>query len=76
MQQDEPTYYRITIGGELDPTWADWLGVLSLRSSTGADGRPVTILTAPVADQAALRGILVRIWDLNLELIAVERLGR
>jgi hypothetical protein len=34
----------------------------------------VTILTGPVADQAALHGLLIRIRDLNLTLLAVERI--
>jgi hypothetical protein len=33
-----------------------------------------TILTGPVADQAALHGLLIRIRDLNLTLLSVERL--
>jgi len=31
------------------------------------DGSPVTVLTGPLRDQAALRGVLVRLWDLALE---------
>ena len=34
----------------------------------------VTTLTGPVADQSALRGILSKIWDLNLTLISVRRI--
>ena len=34
------------------------------------DDSPITILTGPVADQAALRGLLTRIWDLNLTVIS------
>jgi len=37
------------------------------------DDSPIVILTGPVADQAALRGLLARIWDLNLTLISVTR---
>ena len=33
-------------------------------------------LTGPVMDQAALRGILHRVWDLNLTLISVVRTRR
>ena len=33
-----------------------------------------TVLTGPVADQAALHGLLIRIRDLNLTLLSVERL--
>jgi hypothetical protein len=37
------------------------------------DGFPVTTIVATVPDQAALRGILVTIWDLNLVLLSVTR---
>ena len=33
----------------------------------------VTTMTGPVTDQAALRGILEKIWDLNLTLLSVTR---
>jgi hypothetical protein len=33
-----------------------------------------TVLTGPVADQAALHGLLIRIRDLNLTLLTVERI--
>ena len=32
----------------------------------------VTTLTGPVVDQAVLRGMLTRIWDLNLALLSVN----
>jgi hypothetical protein len=35
---------------------------------------PETILTGPVADQAALHGLLIRIRDLNLTLLSVKQL--
>jgi hypothetical protein len=38
------------------------------------DGSPSTTLTGPVADQAALRGLLCALWDLNLTLISVARI--
>jgi hypothetical protein len=41
---------------------------------TGANGASTTTLTGPVVDQAALHGILDRIRDLNLKLIAVTEL--
>jgi hypothetical protein len=36
------------------------------------DGAAVTVLSGPVVDQAALRGILNTLWDLNLTLISVN----
>lgn len=64
--------YQITIQGALDPEWAAWLHGLTLTSAE-VDGQPVTTLSGPVADQAALRGILNKLWDLNLTLISIER---
>jgi len=64
--------YQITVQGALDPEWAAWLHGLTLASTEG-DGLTVTTLSGPVADQAALRGILNKLWDLNLTLISVER---
>lgn len=66
---DEPTIYRLRVGGTLDSRWSDWFAGLAIAGETDSE----TILEGPVPDQAALRGILERIWDLNLTLIAVER---
>ena len=63
------TDYRIKLKGHLDPKWSDWLEQMAI-STEGGD----TILTGPVADQAALHGLLVRIRDLNLTLLSVERI--
>ena len=61
--------YRIKLKGCLDPDWSDWFEQMEIS----IDGDQ-TILTGPVADQAALHGLLVRIRDLNLTLLAVERI--
>jgi hypothetical protein len=46
---------------------------MSITIEQGSDGRQVTTLTGTIVDQAALRGILVKLWDLNLTLISVTR---
>ena len=61
--------YRIKIKGHLDPKWSDWFEQMAISIKGGE-----TILTVPIADQAALHGLLIRIRDLNLTLLAVERL--
>jgi hypothetical protein len=61
--------YRIKLKGCLDPKWSDWFEQMAISAESG-----VTILKGPVADQAALHGLLTRIRDLNLTLLAVERL--
>ena len=52
------------------------IGVANCTGSLWAisTGNGETILTGPVADQAALHGLLIRIRDLNLTLLSVERI--
>ena len=68
-----PRVYQITVEGKVDATWAEWLGGLGLDARTEADGQAVTTLRGTLADQAALRGVLNRLWDLNLALRSVEQ---
>lgn len=64
--------YRIEIGGTLDPSWTDWLGPIQIDTRQCADSSMVTSLTTGEIDQATLFGILDRLRDLNLVLIAVN----
>ena len=63
------TDYRIKLKEHLDPKWSDWFEQMAISHEGGE-----TILTGPVADQAALHGLLIRIRDLNLTLLSVERI--
>jgi hypothetical protein len=63
--------YQITIRGKLDKAWADWFDGLTIAYEASGDGATVTTLTGAVADQAALRGILHKLWDLNMVLISI-----
>lgn len=72
---DEPAHYRIVVSGELSEHWFDWFDNFDLSLSRQPNGRLLTILDGPVADQAALRGILIALWDLNLTLLSVDRVG-
>lgn len=63
------TDYRFHIRGHLDDLWSEWLGDLSIeRRSDGT-----SVLSGSVADQAALHGVIARIRDIGLPLLAVER---
>ena len=64
-----PTDFRIKLKGCLEDKWSNWFDQMAISSEDGE-----TILTGPVADQAALFGLLIRIRDLNLTLLSVERL--
>jgi len=69
-RSSDSSRYEIRIGGGLAPRWATWFDGMTL--TTAGDG--ATVLSGPVADQAALHGVLARIRDLGLPLIAVTRL--
>ena len=69
----EQDKYQIKIRGWIGKRWANWFGGLAMCYEGTEDDSPLTVLTGPVADQAALRGILARIWDLNLTLLSVIR---
>lgn len=72
---DKPARYLIVLEGRLDEEWADWFGDFTLDvCDNGSQRPPTTTLTGVLPDQAALRGLLGRIWDLNLVLVAVTRL--
>ena len=67
--------YQIIVQGKLDASWAAWLDGMVIARPDTRDGMPLVVLTGPVADQAALRGLLWRLWDLNLTVIAVRRIA-
>lgn len=65
-------FYEITIRGHLEKRWAPWFE--NLLFSYGADG--TTILRGPLADQAALHGVLNSISNLNLQLISIQTIEK
>ncbi len=66
----EPGRYEIRIKGRLDARWAAWFDGLSLTHAS--DG--TTVIQGPVADQAALHGLLQKVRDVGLQLISVTRI--
>ena len=67
---DAPACYQISVRGMLDPHWAEWFAGMAITYDAGGD----TLLIGPLADQAALYGVLHRIRNLGLMLLAVARL--
>ena len=61
--------YEIRVKGVLDGRWAAWFEDLQVSS----DGEE-TVISGPVADQAALHGLLTKVRDLGLFLILVRHL--
>jgi hypothetical protein len=63
-------HYQIVVRGELEPAWAEWFGDFDISCPTPG----TSLLDGQVVDQAALYGLLGRLHDLNLPLLAVHRL--
>lgn len=66
----QPATYQIRLQGHLGSQWADWFGGLTITRT----GHGETLLTGPVVDQAALHGLIRKVRDLGLPLLAVNRL--
>ena len=65
-----PIRYQIRVHGHFDPTLADWFAPLLMANEP--DGEAT--LTGPVRDQAELYGILLKLYNLNFPLIAVQQM--
>lgn len=62
-------FYRIVVKGHLDPSWADWLDVFTLKLHD--DG--TTVLEGGPIDTSALHSVLERLSSSNLELLSIGR---
>ena len=70
MPTDEGGSYEIRVEGRLDARWAARFDGLDLTHEGGG-----TVIHGPVADQAALHGLLGKVRDLGLPLVSVNRVG-
>jgi hypothetical protein len=59
--------YEIRLTGHLEARWAAWFDGLTI--SHESDG--TTVISGPIADQAALHGLLQRVRDLGVLLVSV-----
>lgn len=76
MYEGDQQIYEIEIQGCLDPSWSEWFNGFQIVSHLDGRGASTTILTGVVVDQPALRGILAKIWDLNLSVISIYRIEK
>ena len=68
--QNQESIYIIKISGHLKEKWAEWLNGVVVKIDNLANEN-ITAITVRIPDQAALRGVLNKLWDLNLILLAV-----
>jgi len=66
-------YYQITVEGMITENWSEWLNGMQVVSQKEPSGMQVTTLSGVMLDQVALRGLLNRLWDLNLVLRSLQQ---
>ena len=71
---DSSASYQIVVQGYLEEHWTTWLDGVRIVPRVDSDGTSVTKLTGRVTDQAALHGLLRKLYDLGLPLLLVSRL--
>lgn len=64
--------YNIHIKETVDPSWAAWFDDLSITTLPNQE----SVLSGSIIDQAALHGVLNKIRDLGLTLLAVYRVEK
>ena len=64
-------FYRIRVEGHLDAAWLEWLGLTHMEHE--ADN--CSLLTGPLADQAALHGCLLKLRDGGIVLLGLEKIS-
>jgi hypothetical protein len=67
----QPVTYQIKVPGHIGESWSDWAGGMTITVESEGDGPPITTLTGTL-DQAALQGLLRRLYSLGLPLISVN----
>ncbi len=72
----EQAVYQIVVQGDLDARWSAWFNDVTISFEQTGDDLPHTVLTASLVDQARLRGILNKLWDMNLTVISLSRLDK
>ena len=63
--------YCIRVKETLERNFADWLGEIAIHPQENGE----TLLVSSFPDQPALRGFLDQLWNLNITVITVERIG-
>jgi hypothetical protein len=71
---DSPATYEIHVQGALAADWSPRLEGMAIVMTAREDGMLTTVLTGELADQAALAGVLDRLYSLRLPVLSVSRL--
>jgi hypothetical protein len=65
--------YQIRVRGRITRRWIRWFDGMTITVCDETGASPTTALTGPVADQAALHGLLQKLYTLGLPLLSVRQ---
>ena len=67
-----PATYRIKVQGCLDESKSEFLGGMTITTSSQGDEGVMTTLVGRLRDQAELSGVLNTLYELHLPILSVE----
>ena len=68
LKRREMQQIEIRVKGRIDKRWSEWLDDLTITHTDQDE----TVLAGPILDQAALYGLIAKLRDLGLPLLAVN----
>lgn len=68
----QENYYEIHVKGNLIPLWEEWFEGLTATILENDE----IILSGPVTDQSELHGLIVKLRNLNMELISIKKVNK
>jgi hypothetical protein len=69
---DNSNFFEIRVKGQLDESWSDWLEGLEAKFLNNGE----MMLSGHIEDQAALMGILNKLYRLNLTILSVIEINQ
>jgi hypothetical protein len=70
---DQSAVYCIKVQGKLGEDWASYFEEMDVVFLSDTDGNPITMLTGEMPDQAAVQGVLQKLYNLGFPLISVTK---
>ncbi len=67
VEGEKVSVYEIRVKGHLEDHWSEWFDGLEITNLENGEA----LLSGEIVDQAALHGVLIKIRDLGLPLLAV-----
>lgn len=71
LRMGQPLTYRIEVQGHVDERWSNWFEGMEVEVKTGEVISTITVLTGTIPDQAAVHGLLRKLYTLGYVILTV-----